>query len=286
MMVRWPWLLGLAIVVIPGGLAAETPEAIRQQLAAGLISHKAVYDLELAPGRNPDKSPVQAGRARLVYEFRGSVCEGWSTMTRLVTELTPQEGSPQLSDIRSNTFENAGACEFRFLTSSSVDGVVREQSDGTASQDKENRLTIKLKKPEKRDVTPGADIFYPTQHLLKLMTSARMAEKVVEADLFDGSETGEKIYSTTAIIGQARTTPLPDGDPGALAELKGKPRWPIIVSFFDRAAKSDGEQMPIYDLSAEIYENGITQSMNLNYPNFTMKGKLTSLELLPQAKCK
>ena len=44
--------------------------------------------------------------------------------------------------------------------------------------------------------------------------------------------------------------------------------------------------MPLYDLAVEIYENGITQSMTLNYSSFSMKGKLTRLELLPITPCK
>lgn len=255
-------------------------------LLAGYVPHRAVYDLVLVPGRNPEKSPVQAGRARMLYEFSGNQCEGWSTTTRLITELTPQEGQAQISDIRSNTFENPVTKEFRFLTSSTVDGVVREEADGTAVQDKAGQLKIALKKPAKRNVTPGAEIVYPTQHLTLLLSAAKASQTVIEADLFDGSENGDKIYATTAIAGRGRLTPLADGDPGAIPELRGKPRWPFTVSFFDRAAKGGGEQIPLYDLFVEVYENGITQTMTLNYSSFSMKGALTKLELLPITPCK
>lgn len=256
------------------------------KLAAGFLAHKAVYDLTLAPGADPDKSPVQAGRARLLYEFRGNSCEGWSTTTRLVTELTPQEGRPQISDIRSSTFENLASHEFRFLTNTTVDGAVREEADGTASQNKNGELTINLKKPAARKVTPGGTVLFPTQHLIFLLNAAKSGEKIAEADLFDGSENGDKIYATTTVIGRGKVTALPAGDPAALPELKGLPRWPLTVSFFDRSVKGGGEQTPIYELSTDVYENGITQTMSLNYSNFSMKGKLISLELLKQAPCK
>lgn len=278
------WLRLAAFVMAVGCVPAHADEGAA--LLAGYLPHRAVYDLVLIPGRDPDKSPVQAGRARMLYEFRGNQCEGWSTTTRLLTELTPQEGNPQISDIRSHTFENPLTKEFRFLTSSTVDGTLREEADGTALQDKTGQLKIALKKPSKRDVNPGPDIVYPTQHLTLLLLAAKSAQKVVEADLFDGSENGDKIYATTAIIGRGRVTPLADGDPGAIPELRGKPRWPFTVSFFDRAAKGGGEQTPLYDLSVEIYENGITQSMTLNYSSFSMKGDLTKLELLPITPCK
>lgn len=276
----------VAIVILGGAGAAGLARADdKASLMAGFVPHRAVYDLTLVPGREPDKSPVQAGRARLLYEFRGSQCEGWSSSSRLVTELTPQEGNPQISDIRSNTFENAVSREFRFLTSSTVDGTLREEADGSALQDKNGELRISLKKPGKREVSPSGQILFPTEHLTLLLASARAGQNVVEADLFDGSENGDKIYATTAIVGRGRVTSLPEGDPAAIDELRGKPRWPFTVSFFDRAAKG-GEQTPLYDLAVEIYENGITRTMSLNYPGFTMKGGLTKLELLPVTPCK
>ena len=265
---------------------AQSTVLPKAELNAGYLPHRAVYDLVLAPGANPDKSPVQTARARMLYEFTGSVCEGWSTTTRLLTELTPQEGTPQVSDISSKTFENIQTREFRFLTRSVVDGEVREEADGVAHQDKESQLKIALKKPSKRDVAPTGPVLFPTQHLTAILMAAHNGEKVIEADLFDGSEHGDKIYATTTIIGRPRLTAPPAGYPTEKAKLNQLPRWPMTVSFFDRQAKNDGEQIPLYELNLEVYDNGITYSMTLGYSSFNMKGTLTSLELLPVSACK
>lgn len=279
------WLFGAAALLSASLAGAQTPQPDQIGPASNYVPHRAVYDLVLVPGRDPDKSPVQSARARLLYDYRGSVCEGWTTEQRFVLELTPQEGEPQVSDQRVTTFENIQNKEFRFLTRTTIDGVLREEADGVATQDKNNQLKIALKKPAKRDVAPGGNILFPTQHVTAVLAAAQAGEKIIEIDLFDGSENGDKIYATTSIIGRPRQTPL-EGEAATKAELLGKPRWPLNVSFFDKVTKGNGEQLPAYELSIEIFENGVTYSMLLNYSNFALKGTLTSVEFFPLKPCK
>lgn len=45
------------------------------------------------------------------------------------------------------------------------------------------------------------------------------------------------------------------------------------------------DRLPAYTLAFDLYENGISSALRLNYGNFALKGKLQSVELLPQKPC-
>ena len=54
----------------------------------------------------------------------------------------------------------------------------------------------------------------------------------------------------------------------------------MTISYFDRAAgEKRGEQTPIYAISFEMYENGISRALRLDYGDFVIGGEMTSLEM-------
>jgi hypothetical protein len=58
------------------------------------------------------------------------------------------------------------------------------------------------------------------------------------------------------------------------------------VSYFDREPKDrSGEQTPVYSINFELYENGISRALMLNYSDFSISGELTSLELKKAKPC-
>jgi len=58
------------------------------------------------------------------------------------------------------------------------------------------------------------------------------------------------------------------------------------VSYFDKAEKEkNGEQLPVYAISFELYENGISRALVLDYNNFSIRGELTTLEIKDTKPC-
>src|SRR5438128_651372 len=55
-----------------------------------LAPHRAIYDLKL--GQSKGNRSLAAVRGRIVYDFSGSACEGYSLSFRQVTELDNGEG--------------------------------------------------------------------------------------------------------------------------------------------------------------------------------------------------
>ena len=67
----------------------------------------------------------------------------------------------------------------------------------------------------------------------------------------------------------------------ALAGLK---RWPVTVSYFEQA-KNNGEQIPVYSIAFELYENGISRALLLDYNDFAISGELTTLDIRDSKPC-
>ena len=69
--------------------AGPEPEAKPPAPEIVLANHRAVYDLSLAEGGGTRS--VESARGRIVIDFRGDACRGYTMQTRQVTELSSGE---------------------------------------------------------------------------------------------------------------------------------------------------------------------------------------------------
>ena len=73
---------------------------------------------------------------------------------------------------------------------------------------------------------------------------------------------------------------------GKRPALAAVARWPVTVSYFDKSKKTkSGEETPVYAINFELYENGISRALSLDYNEFVVTGKLTSLEIKAPKPC-
>ena len=278
----------LAAILAGGALA--TASAVQAQGPAGTVKlapHVAIYDLKLTSSRG--KRSLESVRGRIVYDFSGSSCDGYALKFRQVTELDSGEGKVALSDLRTTTWEEGEGKSFRFTSENYMDDKQISQVDGQADRAKSD-VAVTLNKPENKNFDAGAVVF-PTEHMRLLIEAAHEGKSLLEVAVYDGSEQGEKIYQSLSVIGKRIA---PDRKPEDAAadkdSLTGLARWPVTISYFDKVAtKSDdqpGEQTPIYAISFEMYENGISRALRLDYGDFVIDGKMSSLEVKPVKACK
>ena len=252
-----------------------------------LAPHVAVYDLSLTSSRG--KRALEGVRGRIVYDFSGSACEGYALNFRQVTELDSGEGKVALSDLRTATWEEGDGKSFRFKSQNYMDRKQIGDVDGRADRGKGN-VAVKLSKPEDKKFDAGTVVF-PTEHMRLLIEAARAGKNLLEVAVFDGSESGEKIYQSLSVIGR-RIEPEKKPEDAAAGKdaLAGMARWPVTISYFDKLDKKadsePSEQTPIYAISFEMYENGISRALKLDYGDFVIDGVMSSLEIKPAKACK
>jgi len=268
--------------LIAGGCFVAAPPA---KAAAPLAPHRAVYDLTLA--KSGGKRPVQAVHGRILYDFSGNACEGYVLQFRQVSEIDSGEGKVALSDLRAATWEEGDAKSFRFNSENKVNERVVDAVDGNAGRDGSG-VSVKLSKPKPKSFNLDAKIVFPTEHVRRVIEAAEAGKTLLELSVFDGSESGDKVFSTLAVIGNVigPGEKLPDdaaaGNP-ALASLK---RWPVTISYFELGSAKTGEQTPAYSIGFELYENGVSRALALDYGDFVVSGVMSQLELKEATSCK
>lgn len=275
-------VLGLAAVAIhhPASAAPPTDKVL-------LAPHRAVYDLKLS--KSQSSRGVQGVRGRILYDFTGNACDGYELQFRQVSELDSGEGKSALSDLRSTTWEDGAAQKFRFNSENKIDSERTDIVNGRAERGA-GKVAINLSKPANKALSVPVGSVFPTEHMRRIIIAAREDKTILEFPVYDGSETGEKLYNTLTIIGRAIAPgDKPPADAAskvpALAKLT---RWPVTISYFEKQEEKNersGEQTPVYSISFELYENGISRALMLNYSDFSISGEMTSLEMKKEKAC-
>ena len=232
-------------------------------------------------------SGVSDMSGRMVYELTGSSCDGFTQNMRFVTRTSNQEGSETINDLRTSSWEELAGKRLRFSSTQYQNDEIAEASQGDAVRNKSTSgADVDLVKPQKKKLALPADIYFPMQHAAALIQSAKTGQSHLAANLYDGSEKGEKYYVTNAVIGKkyaqgaiANAAAIKDA-----AKLEGLSSWPVAISYFE-AGKDKEDTPPSYELSFRYYENGVTENLKIDYGQFALKGELKELTVLPQGKC-
>ncbi|WP_108659764.1 EipB family protein [Acuticoccus kandeliae] len=253
--------------------------------ADGLLPHRAVYDVSLA--RAEAGASMVSAKGRLVIEISGGACEGYVVNSRFVTRITDREGDERTTDLRSSTFETVDPANFTFLNQTYVDnvlaGVVKGEAKATASG-----VTVALTDPKETTIELGRAMF-PTSHTAFILQAAQAGETLVEAPVFDGGDSADQIYQTTALIGP-RQTGLPGASAlekdvlGVLQGAANADTWRLVISYFSQDG-SAGESIPDYQLTFQMLDNGISYDVNFDYGTFALVGKLRELEVGTPPDC-
>ena len=278
--------VSIASQVVAAGLMACCVAPLPADAATVLAPHLAIYDLKLV--KSAGKRPVEAVRGRIKYDFTGSPCEGYALSFRQVSEIDSGEGKVALSDMRAATWEAGDAKSFRFSSENQINEQTVDTVDGNAGRDSSG-VSVKLLKPKPKNFDLDVKIAFPTEHVRRVIEAAEAGKTLLELSVYDGSESGDKVFSTLAVIGNVIKPgeKLPDDAAAGNAALAPLRRWPVTISYFDQDNSSKtGEQTPAYAIGFELYENGISRALSLDYGDFVVSGTMSKLELKDAAACK
>jgi hypothetical protein len=275
----------LALAV--SGLEIGTAGQAEATASGGFLSHQALYDLSLLKSRGSNS--ISSARGRIVYSFSGSACEGYTSEFRQVSEMDNGEDKVTLSDLRSTSWEDAAGKTYRFKIDSRMNDIETGPVDGIAERVGDH-ITVKLKQPQAKTFNLDGSIVFPTEQIQHIIAAAKEGKAIVEQTVYDGSDNGEKVFNTLAVIGQpirgGQTIASPD--PSTENDLmKSTTRWPVTVSYFDHDAKpQEGEQTPVYAMSFELFENGVSRALVLDYNDFVISGALGKFNVKDPKPCK
>jgi EipB-like len=275
-------VLAITLAAAGSGLATNGASA-----ATTFLPHQALYELSLVKSRGT--ASVDSARGRILYNFSGSACEGYTSEFRQVSELNSGEGKVTLSDMRSTSWEDGAGKSYRFKIDTRMNDTDSNAVDGIAERNGDH-ITVKLKQPASKTFTLDATTVFPTEQIQRIIAAAREGKSVLELSVYDGSDNGEKVYNTLSVIGQPipgdRTIAAPDPST-TNDQMKALTRWPVTVSYYDRDNKAkDGEETPAYAMSFELYENGVSRALVLDYNDFVISGAMGKFDVKDSKPCK
>lgn len=259
-------------------LASMAPSA----QAAAVVPHRAIYDLSLQ--RANDGASLQSASGKLAFEIEGSTCEGYTVSFRMATRYRPKEGEVTLIDTMTTTYEGPGALDFRHQIKERIDGNLKDDHRlkmTRATVEAAGEGTVSSKPGETFTVPAGA--LLPMQHQLRLMTLGKAGGGRDSSIIFDGSDQGKSFRAIT-FVGKTRP-------PGSLARdaankaagpLNGLSAYPTTVTYY---ALEGNPETPEYQVSFDMYENGVATGLMLDYGEFVLSGTLTDLKMHEASDC-
>ena len=278
----WRLVLTIAGLAMLAGGGARPAEAFAGKEPVKLAPHRAVYEMTLDEARSA--SGITGIDGRMVFEFTGSECNGYTLNMRMVTQMTDSQGQTNLTDLRSSTWEEGNGQKFRFQSAQYLNDKLGDVTMGRATRNlPDTAIQVRLSQPSHAELNLSGQVLFPTQHSLALMDAAEEGQGLLQAQIYDGSEKGQKVYDTTAFIGK----PVAPGTDKIEAPAKEKGlaelvSWPVSIGYFE--AKG-GDLTPSYQIDFRLYANGVSRALLIDYGDFSIHGTLTSLEYLKAEAC-
>jgi len=250
-----------------------------------IASHRAIYDLTLV--RSAARAGIATADGRMAMELTGNKCEGWSVNFRRVLRLQPNEGEPKFLDTQIASWEAADGLSMRVSQKEYVNQALQSDTKLSAEFPKHGEAGQgHIDLPSSEDFDLPSETIFPIEHQLRLMTAAEADGTRDVSHVFDGSS-GTKVFKAITFIGKKRD-PSKDAAAGAtpIKGLAALPSWPVAISFFEDKPDDDtGEELPSYQVSFILYENGVAENLVMDYGDFSVKGTLSNLEFLKKSDC-
>ncbi len=262
-----------AAVLISITTAAAAP-------ATELVSHRAFYRLTLASvGSDSEVSDVQGG---IGYEISDG-CDGWIVEQQYGMRILWATGEEIDSSDSYVSWESKDGLNYRFNIKKFRNGEEYMRVNGNAEIESKGGAGIaRFEDPESDRIALPKGTVFPTEHTIELLRRAQRGEKFDRHMVFDGGDVESAAAVSTVILAQR-----PAKDDGILKPPLGPhPVWPMKLAFYAAVGKAGpGEELPEFELSMDIQDNGVATGLVLQFEGFSLSGTLESIEYLPEAGC-
>jgi hypothetical protein len=175
-----------------------------------------------------------------------------------------------------SSFEDTAGKEFYFQARTFENRRLTEELAGIARIEESGSGEVRYSRPDAVTEALPQKTSFPIKHLELIIEAALNGEKSVRHTVFDGS-TRENPFEISTFIGAAGA-----GESKNIALLSGSAFWPVRLAYFKPGSVS---LAPEFEMSAEVFENGVIGDMIYDYGNFAIDVTLEEVEALKQPDC-
>jgi len=253
-------------------LGAQAAEAV-----VDIAPHRALYEIRLSAVSSG--AQVTGVSGRMGFEW-GDACDGWTVQQRFQLSFQYADGNAVEMVTSYTTWEAKDGTSYRFNVRRTVNGETEEEVRGEADLRADGSGgVVRYVRPEvAEDALPPGTMF-PSAHTIALIEAAKADGRFLGSVVFDGSDTDGATELTTAIANGHPPRATLSGSGRAL--LTGT-AWPMRLAFFPREG---GGAEPEYEMGLSLLDNGIAESLEIDYGEFRVAGRLVDLEALPRPRC-
>ncbi len=256
-----------SIVVV--GSILGTWDSSASVVTINLEPHRAIYDVVLSKSTVPNT--LLSANGRLVLELFDA-CDGYIFNQRFVIRWAYDEGKNFTSDYVAAAWESKSGREFRFDSTTKIDGQLTEHYRGDASipETGENGR-VKFSHPyglEDLALAPGT--VFPGAHIRTLIERARMGNQRFSSEVYDGNGPNG-LFQAVSFLGAEIAK-----DPSAEVPLiRDVVSWPVRIAYYASDVMSG---VPELEIGYRLYANGVGSSYLIDYGGIVLEGKLVSLD--------
>jgi hypothetical protein len=254
-------------------LALSLPGTVESAPGIHLLPHVARYSLS----RNfadPD-SGVAAVKGMMEVRLEIS-CDGYGVEQYLGFNVLGDDESQFEHLAYLSSFEDAPGKEFYFEARTYENRRLTDELAGKATVKDSGAGEIRYSRPEIVTEALPAKTMFPIKHLELIIQAAQKGERSVRYTVFDGT-TRDNPFEISTFIGTAG-----GGGDKNIALLSGLTFWPVRLAYFKPGSVS---LAPEFEMSAQVFENGVIGDMIYDYGNFAIDVTLEVLEALPRPEC-
>ena len=254
----------------PGG--APSPAAMPG--AEEMVAHRGAYRLSFDKSR--DSSDISRAEGVMLFEVLDA-CDGWASRQRLTMRLQDRDGQTIETASDYSTFESKDGRRLRFSMTQMTGGAVSNRITGEATLQPDGSGVANYDQPAARQEKLPAGTLLPMAHTIRAIGAARAAQRILNVPLMDGTSEDGAQESTTIISPWRR-------------EADGQPRFPLLngqesgrmrIAFFGKDSNGGGAASPDYEVGLRYYANGVADDLNMDFGEFSVNGRLETLEAVP-----
>lgn len=241
--------------------------------AGELAPHRATYIVSSAGSAPDGTAPDVKGRMEIHVERS---CDGWKFDQFFGFRMRSSEGAIEHL-AHTSGFELLNGGEYWFSTKTYEDRSLTDEVSGVARIDPvQGDARAKYAKPEPAIQQLPADTIFPALHIQHLLKTAEAGQKSLRRIVFDGTSV-EGPYEVSTFIGRGK--PAHDAKFGTLENAR---YWPLRMAYFKLSAL---EPKPDFQVSIDLFENGVAGDMRYDYDDFALRVALDEVEVLKSPDC-
>lgn len=265
-----PWGFPIPALLV---LALTVPESADSAPGIVPLPHVAHYSLS----RNHAQPDSGVAAVKGMMEVRLEVfCDGYRIDQYLGFHVLGDDGTRFEHLAYLSSFEDASGREFFFEARTFENRQLTEELAGKATLEPSGSGEVRYTRPETVTETLPKGTVFPVKHLELIIEAARKGQNSLRHTVFDGS-TKENPFEVSTFIGAAS-----EGESKNIAALSGATYWPARLAYFKIGALS---LAPEFEMSAEIFDNGVIGNMIYDYGNFAIDVTLEEVEALQKPEC-